>query len=145
MCAKTRLYTSRTSAARSFIYSLSIDSKIVTNCEVTSVNAVGAFTCSLEIFSSTGLIISGSSRMSKCASNIAALSGPIFASALFRILVNSTLEVSIAFRNLLISASTSATLSRSKDKSGSTSKYALAIATPSEAAIPFIRCDILFC
>ena len=31
MCAKTRLETSLISAARSFMYSLSIDSKIVTN------------------------------------------------------------------------------------------------------------------
>ena len=138
ICANTRFETSRISAARSFIYSLSIDSKIVMNCPVTSDNAVGALTCSFLIFSSIGWINSGSSKTSKCASKIAALSAPKFCSALFLILVNSTLDVWIALLNFAISASTSDTFSLSNDKSGSTNKYALAIATPSDAAIPFI-------
>ena len=141
--ASTRLETSRISAARSLIYSLSIDSKIVMNWVVTSFNASGALTFSFAILSSIGWINSGSSSTSKCASKIAALSAPNDFSALFLIFVNSILEASKAFLNFLISASVSVIFSFVNDKSGSTSKYALAIATPSEAAIPLINLDII--
>ncbi len=53
------------------------------------------------------------------------------------------MEASKAFLNFLISASVSVMFSFVNDKSGSTSKYALAIATPSEAAIPLINLDII--
>ena len=110
------------SAARSLMYSLSIDSKIVINCEVTSSRASGALTFSFAILSSIGWINSGSSSTNKCASKIAALSGPNCFSALFLILVNSILEASNAFLNFRISASVSVTFSLVNDKSGSTNK-----------------------
>ena len=123
ICDNTRLETSRISAARSFMYSLSIDSKIVTNCVVTSVNAVAALAFSFLILSWIGWINSGSSKTNKCASKIAALSAPSWTSALFLILVNSTLEASIALLNFATSPSTSVTFSfLSNVKSGSTNK-----------------------
>ena len=105
------------------MYSLSIDSKIVTNCVVTSVNAEAALAFSFLILSWIGWINSGSSKTNKCASKIAALSAPNWTSALFLILVNSTLEASIALLNLATSPSTSVTFSfLSNVKSGSTNK-----------------------
>ena len=109
--ANTRLETSLISAARSFMYSLSIDSKIEINCVVTSSKPVAALTLSFLILSWMGCINSGSSKTSKCASKIAALSAPNWASALFLILVNSIFEASIASLNFSTSLSMSVTFS----------------------------------
>ena len=87
-------------------------------------------------------INSGSSKINKWASKIAALSAPKFSWALSLIIVNSFLEISIASSKRLTSATTSWTLTSLTVKFGSTKMYALAKDIPWEAAIPF-SCNIL--
>ena len=141
--AKIRLETSRISAARSFIYSLSIASNIETNISEVSLSAYSALITLDSISVFTVPINSGSSKIRRCASKIAALSAPRFSKAFSLIIVNSFLETSIASSNLLTSASTSWIFTSLTDKSGSTNLYAFAKDIPWDAAIPF-SCNILY-
>ena len=119
-CAKIRLETSLISAARSFIYSLSIASNIDINISEVSLNAYSALITLDSISVLTVPINSGSSKIKRWASNTAALSAPRLANAFSLIIVNSFLDASIASSKRLISAATSSIFTSLTVKSGST-------------------------
>ncbi|CKF22114.1 Uncharacterised protein [Streptococcus pneumoniae] len=135
-CARTRFVTSRMSAARSFIYSLSMFSNIEINIDATSSIANSAFTFSLFTLSFTGFTSSGSFNTNKCASKIAALSAPSSAKAWSLIASNSVFAFSSAASKRAISAASFVIDFFSMLNSGFSSLKAFAIAIPLDAAIP---------
>ncbi len=142
----TRSVTSRISAARSCMYGLSsIASNIPMNMPATSESADSALTPLSRMLAFIDSIISGSDNTIKCASKTCASSSPSDTAAFSRIALTSDLAVSKLSKRRATSPSESSTLRFSKDRSGSVSKYAFAIAIPSLAAIPCKWFFILLC
>ena len=136
ICLSILFVTSFISAALSFMYSLSIDSNMLTNISFISFKAYSAFTLSVLILSIAEPINSGSSKTNKCASNISASSAPNSSEAFSLTFTNSSLETATASSNLAISASTLSIDFFSITNSLCSTTNAFPKATPGEAPIP---------
>ncbi len=139
---RTRVETSRTSAARALRYSSSRDSSMAAIVSAVSCNAASALMpCSL-IADCTAACSSGSSSIILCASNIAASPLPLSCRAISWISSNCAPATVTASKKRRHSSSLSATGQRSIFSSCRLNWNSGPIAIPRDAAIPCSSCMI---